>query len=46
MNKVMLIFDIHSEAIKVVYLAKEFQLHADEFKTIVCVKGNLKMLSE
>lgn len=46
MNKVMLVFDIRSEAIKVTYLVKEFQLYADEFKTMVCVKGNLEMLSE
>lgn len=46
MNKIMLVFDIRSEVIKVAYLVKKFQLYADEFKTIVCVKGNLKMLSE
>lgn len=46
MNKVMLVFDIRSEVIKVAYLVKEFQLHADEFKTIVCVEENLKMLFE
>ena len=44
MNKVMLVFGIRPEAIKMAPLVKEFQLYTDEFKTIVCVKGNLKML--
>lgn len=46
MNKVMLVFGIRPEVIKMTPLVKEFQLYTDEFKTIVCVKGNLKMLSE
>ena len=39
MNKVMLVFGTRPEAIKMAPLVKEFQLHSDEFKTIVCVTG-------
>lgn len=39
MKTVMLIFGTRPEAIKMCPLVKEFQKHADEFKTIVCVTG-------
>lgn len=39
MKKVMLVFGTRPEAIKMAPLVKEFQLHADEFETIVCVTG-------
>lgn len=35
----MLVFGTRPEAIKMCPLVKEFQKHADEFKTIVCVTG-------
>ncbi|ERI89306.1 UDP-N-acetylglucosamine 2-epimerase [Bacteroides pyogenes F0041] len=38
-KKVMLVFGTRPEAIKMCPLVKEFQKHADEFKTIVCVTG-------
>lgn len=39
MKKVMLVFGTRPEAIKMAPLVKEFQKHADAFKTIVCVTG-------
>lgn len=39
MKKVMLVFGTRLEAIKMAPLVKEFQLHANEFETIVCVTG-------
>lgn len=39
MKTVMLVFGTRPEAIKMCPLVKEFQKHADEFKTIVCVTG-------
>ena len=39
MKKVMLVFGTRPEAIKMAPLVKEFQLHANEFETIVCVTG-------
>lgn len=39
MKKVMLVFGTRPEAIKMAPLVKEFQLHTDEFETIVCVTG-------
>lgn len=39
MKKVMLVFGTRPEAIKMAPLVKEFQLHSDEFETIVCVTG-------
>ena len=39
MKKVMLVFGTRPEAIKMCPLVKEFQKHADEFETIVCVTG-------
>ena len=35
----MLVFGTRPEAIKMAPLVKEFQLHTDEFETIVCVTG-------
>ena len=39
MKKIMLVFGTRPEAIKMWPLVKEFQKHADEFETIVCVTG-------
>ena len=39
MKKIMLVFGTRPEAIKMCPLVKEFQKHADEFETIVCVTG-------
>lgn len=39
MKKIMLVFGTRPEAIKIAPLVKEFQQHADDFKTIVCVTG-------
>lgn len=39
MKKVMLVFGTRPEAIKMAPLVKEFEKHADEFQTIVCVTG-------
>lgn len=39
MKKVMLVFGTRPEAIKMCPLVKEFQKHADDFQTIVCVTG-------
>lgn len=39
MKKIMLVFGTRPEAIKMCPLVKEFQIHADEFQTIVCVTG-------
>lgn len=39
MKKVMLVFGTRPEAIKMAPLVKEFQLHSNEFETIVCVTG-------
>ena len=39
MKTVMLVFGTRPEAIKMCPLVKEFQQHADEFKTVVCVTG-------
>lgn len=39
MKKVMLVFGTRPEAIKMAPLVKEFQKHAEQFQTIVCVTG-------
>lgn len=39
MKTIMLIFGTRPEAIKMCPLVKEFQKHAEEFKTVVCVTG-------
>lgn len=39
MKTIMLVFGTRPEAIKMCPLVKEFQKHADEFKTVVCVTG-------
>lgn len=39
MKRVMLVFGTRPEAIKMAPLVKEFQKHADAFKTCVCVTG-------
>lgn len=39
MKTVMLVFGTRPEAIKMCPLVKEFQQHAEEFKTVVCVTG-------
>ena len=39
MKKVMLVFGTRPESIKMCPLVKEFQIHPDEFETIVCVTG-------
>lgn len=39
MKKIMLVFGTRPEAIKMCPLVKEFQKHADDFETIVCVTG-------
>ncbi|MCD7899782.1 MAG: UDP-N-acetylglucosamine 2-epimerase (non-hydrolyzing) [Bacteroides sp.] len=39
MKKIMLIFGTRPEAIKMAPLVKEFQKHANNFNTIVCVTG-------
>jgi UDP-N-acetylglucosamine 2-epimerase (non-hydrolysing) len=38
-KKIMFVFGTRPEAIKMAPLVKEFQKHADEFETIVCVTG-------
>ena len=39
MKKVMLVFVTRPEAIKMAPLVKEFQMHPDQFQTLVCVTG-------
>lgn len=39
MKTIMLVFGTRPEAIKMCPLVKEFQKHASEFKTVVCVTG-------
>ena len=39
MKKIMLVFGTRPEAIKMCPLVKEFQKHAEDFKTVVCVTG-------
>ena len=39
MKKVMLVFGTRPEAIKMAPLVKEFQMHPDQFQTLVCVTG-------
>ena len=39
MKKIMLVFGTRPEAIKMAPLVKEFQQHAEDFQTIVCVTG-------
>ena len=39
MKKIMLVFGTRPEAIKMCPLVKEFQKHANDFETIVCVTG-------
>ena len=39
MKKIMLVFGTRPEAIKMCPLVKEFQKHAQDFETIVCVTG-------
>ena len=39
MKKIMLVFGIRPEAIKMCPLVKEFQKYPDDFETIVCVTG-------
>lgn len=40
----MLVFGTRPEAIKMAPLVKEFEKHADEFKTIVCVTGQHRQM--
>ena len=44
MKKIMLVFGTRPEAIKMAPLVKEFQKHADKFKTIVCVTGQHRQM--
>ena len=44
MKKVMLVFGTRPEAIKMAPLVKEFQRHAGEFDTFVCVSGQHREL--
>lgn len=44
MKKVMLVFGTRPEAIKMAPLVKEFQHHAGEFDTVVCVSGQHREL--
>ena len=37
MKTIMLVFGTRPEAIKMCPLVKEFQKHAEDFKTVVCV---------
>lgn len=39
MKKVMLVFGTRPEAIKMAPLVKEFQMHPDQFQTLVCATG-------
>ncbi len=39
MKKVMLVFGTRPKAIKMAPLVKEFQMHPDQFQTLVCVTG-------
>lgn len=39
MKKIMLVFGTRPEAIKMAPLVKEFQMHPDQFQTLVCVTG-------
>ena len=39
MQRVMLVFGTRPEAIKMCPLVKEFQMHSEDFETIVCVTG-------
>ncbi|WP_368128735.1 non-hydrolyzing UDP-N-acetylglucosamine 2-epimerase, partial [Bacteroides salyersiae] len=39
MKTIMLVFGTRPEAIKMCPLVKEFQKHAEDFKTVVCVTG-------
>lgn len=44
MKKVMLVFGTRPEAIKMAPLVKEFDKHANEFQTIVCVTGQHRQM--
>ena len=44
MKTVMLVFGTRPEAIKMYPLVKEFQKHPDEFKTVVCVTGQHRVM--
>ena len=44
MKTVMLVFGTRPEAIKMAPLVKEFQKHANEFKTVVCVTGQHRQM--
>ena len=44
MRTIMLVFGTRPEAIKMAPLVKEFEKHADEFKTIVCVTGQHRQM--
>ena len=44
MKKIMLVFGTRPEAIKMAPLVKEFEKHADEFQTIVCVTGQHRQM--
>ena len=39
MKTAMLVFGTHPEAIKMAPLVKEFHIHPETFKTVVCVTG-------
>ena len=39
MKKIMFVFGTRPEAIKLCPLVKEFEQHADKFKTFICVTG-------
>lgn len=44
MKKVMLVFGTRPEAIKMAPLVKEFEKHANDFQTIVCVTGQHRQM--
>lgn len=44
MKKFMLVFGTRPEAIKMAPLVKEFQKHAEQFQTIVCVTGQHRQM--
>ncbi|MBQ2123071.1 MAG: UDP-N-acetylglucosamine 2-epimerase (non-hydrolyzing) [Bacteroidaceae bacterium] len=44
MKKIMLVFGTRPEAIKMAPLVKEFEKHADDFQTIVCVTGQHRQM--
>ena len=44
MKKVMLVFGTRPEAIKMAPLVKEFEKHADEFETLICVTGQHRQM--